>query len=827
MQKSFHDLMLSEFITYFKSLEDKTSIVNDPNLKDLSVDKFKFLLLNLEISDVKALISNYEIYDKIMNIPSKIEKRTFLHVLKDSKKDILKLILESEYSSKYPSLFLNFFKTLKPDELSEITSYDLNNIMNSIFSGATRNDIYDLLKSKYDFEKFDDIFNLFYSKLKENKLNLFMLLKIDNYKEFILYSKFGVNVKVDEALNEITLSNGTVLPLIEIINCKDKYVTKLIEDLKNKQNSTDEVLLTASIKLYYIFGYDNSKKIIDDKFTHMTDSAYIRVNDFEFKDERREFRAKNQQKFYYYGMVDEIIKSLYNNDLEIFKNLLYNPSTSDIQKLKLQFQDIYNEFITDEEKNIKIKNKISECINIRETRYKNENMIRLHLKEIFNGNITARDIYEIFKNVDINKFIKEYDTKTILKIQELLLGNMKVNNDCLLRLIINKMALGLNESLGYLINDFKVIEEIVKKGKLKMNSVLDLIDVLKVKFYDLRPNEQDIYLSTISRIVNSTEYKTNYDVDVAKEICELHVKRKEKVYSSIPTVSGKTEDFDYEVAHYDSECLLAAGLDGKNCFRIGGYGEEFFRYCLTDANAVVIYLKDIYGNKYICPTIRVGNTIMCNGIDPVVPDDLKLSAIEALENCFRDIIKESYKPNREHFENIEVATLSNLHFEEFFERYKFDKYNLDTFVPLNTDIYSDYNKPKISHYILSKSTTYDDNKYYLSKDKFYQKRDAIYEFNTESEYDLERISLIINSIMYTSIDYSNLSLKEKNKQKRNYKNIDASMFTYFIGNKDWFIAILKDKSVIGNVLPYDERAKAEYYEAYSKLPSILKEGKDR
>ena len=53
------------------------------------------------------------------------------------------------------------------------------------------------------------------------------------------------------------------------------------------------------------------------------------------------------------------------------------------------------------------------------------------------------------------------------------------------------------------------------------------------------------------------------------------------------------------------------------------------------------------------------------------------------------------------------------------------------------------------------------------------------------------------------------------------------MFTYFIGNKDWFIAILKDKSVIGNVLPYDERAKTEYYEAYSKLPSILKEGKAR
>ena len=175
MEKSFHDLTLNEFITYFKSLEDKTSIVNDPNLKNLSIDKFKFLLVNLEISDVKVLISNYEIYDKMMNIPSKIEKRTFLHVLKDSRKDILKLILESEYSSKYPSLFLNFFKTLKPDELSEITSYDLNNIMNSIFSGATRNDIYDLLKSKYDFEKFDDIFNLFYSKLKENKLNLFMI----------------------------------------------------------------------------------------------------------------------------------------------------------------------------------------------------------------------------------------------------------------------------------------------------------------------------------------------------------------------------------------------------------------------------------------------------------------------------------------------------------------------------------------------------------------------------------------------------------------------------------------------------------------------------
>ena len=128
---------------------------------------------------------------------------------------------------------------------------------------------------------------------------------------------------------------------------------------------------------------------------------------------------------------------------------------------------------------------------------------------------------------------------------------------------------------------------------------MDVIDILKIKLYELKPNEEDIYLSSISRLINAVEYRDKTDINVVKETCALHVKRKEKVSASIPSVKGRTDYYSYEVAPFDSEYLLTAGLDAKNCFRIGGFGEDFFKYCLTSPNAVVVYLKDNDGNKQI------------------------------------------------------------------------------------------------------------------------------------------------------------------------------------------------------------------------------------
>ena len=809
-------LSIIEFFKYFKRLDDKQvlELINNPYLKYLSDEKFNFVFFNLNVSQASVLLKNESLYNKVMNLPNKSNNKTIFDILQESKIDILKLLIESPYAIKYQEKVLNHIISTPIDELNKLLKKVEFSQFNSLFDD--KNQLFNYITKK--FGQIDiDILETYYTKINNKSLNPLKILKIHNYKEFILYTKFGVLIEVDSDLSEITLKNGIVLPMNEILNCKSKYIVKLMELLKNKGLATEEELFISSLKLYYIFGFDNAKKIIEDKFSKMTDLAIERLNNFEFKDSRREFRSKNQQKFYHYQMIEDIINSFANGNDEVFKNLLYEPTIENINALKQEFQLICSSYNGDELKT-EIKKKIAEKITERENLYKEENYVRLKNHNFENPILTAKDICELFKNVDIKK-IMEYDNQTMISLQEFLLGNTKANNDCLLRLIINRSALGLEENLATIINEFKYIAEIITKSDLSLNSILDVIDILKVKLYDLRPNEADIYLSSISRLVNAVEFKER-DVNVVKETCNLHIKRKQKVSSSIPIVKGKTDYYTYEVAPFDAEYLLTAGLDAKNCFRISGLGEDFFRYCLTSRNAVIVYLKDSKGNKHICPIVRSGNAISCNGIDPEVSDEYKKQALDALSKCFCDMMNISCEKESRN-QQIEVGTITDLHMKEYFSKYKYPSYTLEETLPIDFSCYTDYNKRDTKHYILAKSKSYKNNKYYIPETQYYQKRDENYEYDMTEEFDYERISLIVNSIMYSAIDYLDIPNKEKNKKKRFYKLLDAKNFKYIIGNKDWFIAIDEQLNTIGTILPYDKRAMKDYIMAYSKTKEML------
>ena len=436
--------------------------------------------------------------------------------------------------------------------------------------------------------------------------------------------------------------------------------------------------------------------------------------------------------------------------------------------------------------------------------------------------LSVKDLKELFKDVSLVNLLNNYDQEMLLRLREFLLGNFKDNNDCFLRLIINKEALGLNNLLGKLINQYDVIESIAKKNKLSLNSILDVIDIVKTSFFSLKPNEQDIFLSTIANIISSKEYCTfKSEEEILKEICKLHVERKNKVYASIPTIEGESDNFSYKVVPFDAEYLLAAGVDAKNCFRISGKGEDFFRYCLTSNQAVIMYFTNKKTNtNYICPIIRSGNGIHCNGVDPKLQDDEKDDFFRAFTKAMDEIIKISSKESIDS-ERIEVATITNLHLEDYFRENSYLKYQLGTFIPIDFSCYTDYNKKDKENYIISKSDDYKENKYYLAKDRFYQERKEDYEFNIDKEYDKERLSLIVNSIAYSAIDYRNIPTSRKNKEKRTFKPIDVNTFKYIVGNKDWYVAIDDQYNILANLLPYDERAKKEYIKRLAQAPLLI------
>lgn len=819
------NMTLPVFIRKFNSmpLDERINLLKNPYLDELNEVIFSSLFLQVQnMEEVRELLDNKKIFHKVLISPKNKKKRNILNIIGEDNFPLLKYIFESNYILDYKEQFLDYIDSIDYEQFKNILeNIDLTKLNNLFFKEYSLEELEDIIGIS-SVNK--DISSSFFQKVKMNILNPLGVLKIKNEKELLLYTKFNLLINVLDEFPEITLKNGVVLPYQNILDVKEGKVNKLISLLKEKGKASEEDLLEVSLKLYYIFGYDNARSIILDKFTNITPSAVNRIIDFNFKDHRREYRTKHQERFYHYGMENEMIDALNNNNYEFFSNLLYDVDEEKILWLRDESLKIVTTYKDNKSLNDALKVKLLELINERESKAKEDYAkdIRDRLSFKNDKKLSVNDLKELFEDVSLVDLLNNYNQEILLRLREFLLGNFKDNNDCLLRLIINREALGLNNLLGKLINQYDVIESIAKKNKLSLNSILDVIDIVKTSFFSLKPNEQDIFLSTIANIISSKEYCTfKSEEEILKEICKLHVERKNKVYASIPTIEGESDNFSYKVAPFDAEYLLAAGVDAKNCFRISGKGEDFFRYCLTSNQAVIMYFTNKLTNRsYICPIIRSGNGIHCNGVDPKLEEDEKDDFFRAFTKAMDEIIKISSKESIDS-ERIEVATITNLHLEDYFRENSYLKYQLGTFIPIDFSCYTDYNKKDKENYIISKSDDYRENKYYLSKDRFYQERKEDYEFNIDKEYDKERLSIIVNSIAYSAIDYKNIPTTRKNKEKRTFKPIDVNTFKYIVGNKDWYVAIDDQYNILANLLPYDERAKKEYIKHLAQAPLLI------
>lgn len=96
-------LNISEFFSYIKSLNEnqKIELINNPYLKYLEEDKFRFLFFSLESEQAKILLSNKILYNKVLNLPRNYNNQTIFDILQKSKIDTLKLIIESDYITEY------------------------------------------------------------------------------------------------------------------------------------------------------------------------------------------------------------------------------------------------------------------------------------------------------------------------------------------------------------------------------------------------------------------------------------------------------------------------------------------------------------------------------------------------------------------------------------------------------------------------------------------------------------------------------------------------------------------------------------------------------
>ena len=818
-------MKVTELVKYlFTASDDELiQIVKSGQLNLLNEELFRSFFLKNNYNIKNLIINDESLFDRLINLKPNIHKRTILDVIDEQTLD---LIIKSPFCLKYSDKIITFLTGIKLHKFDELTkNIDFISIIddNSFLKNEEKM-IKNLITRGFNH---DLVINLIV-KIRTGTISPICVLKLENNYQLLLLTKFNTLINVQEEGENIVFDNGEKISSNLINSLSTKHLMGLFKlfQTKNSDNNTNNII--AAIKLYCVFGYDNAAKIIKDHFTYLTPTSINRIVDTNFKDIRRAFRLENQNKFYYYGLEKLILKEINRIpiNLEFFNDFVFNDSSEEtlnlINYISKEIKDV--DISTSEQI---IRNIIITQINLREEKYKkqfeNDTKKRINNKKKRKP-ISALNILNLLNRLNLDNIKLDSKGQVIpnSRLQEFLLGTTKKDNDCLFRLIVNEEALGLNYILDDIINHFDEITHIIDNSNntLSLNSILDIIDISKTTLYDMEPDLCDITLETLAKIIHSKEHLEENEETIVKRAYDLHRRRKFKTYSSIPMVKGSYHNLKYEVIPFDAEYLLCAGIDTGTCLKIGAKGEELLDYCLTNPHGIIVKLTDSDGIDYICPVVRSGNGIHGNGIDPEPTDEKKELLLNTLQQCF---IHMGFIDN-----SIQVATITDLHMPYYFQNKNYSKYNLERAIPIDKNLYSDYNKDEIQNYILYNSSDYQKNDYYLSENRFYQKRNPIFRYDNVAERDKERIKIIIDSIAYSSIDSEEEVLEERKILKDKFKGLNINDYLYIIGNKDWFIAINNDIysnefPLTSHVLNFDKRAWKEYLNGYNEIQKILVE----
>ena len=765
-------------------------------INSMSIQDINLLFLNVNDECKMNLLDDSDLFEKVLSIPPNRIKKTILDLVDTTIK---------EYIYNHKNLLKAKNLTNLQTHLQRLSKEEFTKVLwNTNLNKAFSINALETIKENFQLTSFEHC--IIKQEIISNRFSPLALLSITNKEELFTYAKFHILVDMKEIDNNNLLLNEKEISYDFIKEVNKKHVNSLLEEaLKYKENISNNDLFITVLKMYMTFGLDNSKKILNNFFTYATDASLKRASDELFKDTRRSYRIENQDKFYYYGMEDNLEKAFINNNIDYFKN-----------------------FCDRDEKSVELfMKKIASCLKIEDTTLKKETLNKLIQDEITkresyyyeqntkkyttyfksiarDKDITLNDLYHIFSNVNcpynMTKDGKIIPNETLTKV---ILGNCRKDNDCLLRMVLNKEAFGLNNELWQIINHFEEIENITKNNNsLSIYSISDIIDISKVFLYHLKPDELDITLETLSKILNSRKYCTEPPDVIIERVMNIHKERKFKISCAIPFIKGNYNETSYQVRLPYEESLLVSGIDTESCFKVGGKGEDFFHYCLTSPLGFVLEITDKNQN-YILPCTVNGNMVNINSIDPKITDEsIYRHIMEAIVKIGNNIIEKT--------KNIEIVTITDIHHEEFMKNTNFEKISIDKFIPLNTDVYCDYNKQEVTNYILTCKNNITKPKYFNNEERYLIDRCNPYIISPEHEYDKERINLLLNQIAYSSITFENINETEKKFKKENYQEINAEDYIYIIGNLDWFIGIDKNKNLVEYILPFDKRGNEEY-----------------
>lgn len=805
---------LVELIRYFQAISREEFFLllkEKDKLLQLEISKFNLLYLNISDELKKIMLGDQDLFEKLMTVPV---NRIGKSVIDLTDKEVREFIYQLPYfktSMKGKKLLEEHFRKLNREEFQTVLKIpNLNELY--------QRDLFQEIRKNFSCDSYQlDVID---TSIRNGNFSNLALFQLHHAYEVFLYAKFGLFVSVTDVKDGFLMIANRFLSYDFLKKVNRKHIVSLIQlMLKKEENCSDDLLLLSVCKLYMALGYDNSKKVMEDFFTYSTALSIRRASDELFKDTRREYRLKNQNKFYYYGMEYDFLRALRERDISFFQELC--GSREGNWEVFLEHIRQKQEELDPDSKLSFAKNFILEEIRKREKRYYDKDTSKYqkyYQSMVRTKPITIEDIFQIFGEIHL-KYQMNSDGKIIpnVDLNQFLLGNGKRDNDCLLRMVLNQQALGLNHELYHIMNHFDEVKEAIQQEKqLSMHSILDVIDVSKVFLYHLAPDELDMTLATLSKILNSRKYCTEDPEVILDRVMRLHKRRKSKISCAIPKIKGCVWETKYWMSDFDDERLLVSGIDTGSCFKVGGKGEEFLEYCLTSPKGMVFYMEYL-DTLYVLPSTVNGNMLNINSIDPRISDkDIYDHLMKVIEVMAREVVDDSRN-------QIEIVTITDVHHEEFMKESRKDTIIFDQPLPLGTDIYCDYNKKEVSNYIVYQKGEKTKVKYFDNLDLFYQERPKPYIVSPDHEHDQERVEILINSISYASIDFMDLSEDAKARERQFFNPIDVNDFVYIIGSKDWFIGVLRNGEIMEHILGYDNRAKEEFRKYHSMMREFTKQ----
>lgn len=821
INKDDFDIMLANFRDNFKLDENLpirkiNAFFNSPFISHVSNEVIKQMFLSLDVSIQDKLLDNFNICHLILSLPANKNNRTCFDIVKDNIK--IKILNYGTNLNKIaPNLFESLLTTLKEPLFSIYTPK-----ISPDYTSQNEEAILYIICGKYKVE--ESIAKDFIAKAKIGLVNYFNIYKIKSREEFLFYAKFEIRVDFKTIDNKAVLANDTSLQYDFLYRIKASHLKKIVKkvsSINNEHRHSNENILDIACKLYCTFGFDNAMSILNNKFTQMTEAALKRIAKANFINTRRTYRLTHQNKFFSHSMVTDTISAVRNNNFDYFRTVCVDNSDNYVISIINELKENIENFICDDD----IYKYVSDYMKgevIKRERYIEKKAIQSYIDNYISKNklkkqVAIDDLKKLTCCIDISKTNFDKNGNPIIDeaFSTFMLGNIKNDNDALLRLIFNDQALGLNKTVHLFINNFSLIKSIVagSNDKLSLYSIIDIMEISKVLFFKLAPDEQDIPITVLSKIITSNDFCSLSQEKRIEKTKEVFFNQKNRVYSSIPYVKGISKDgVRYSTNIYDNPNVLAYGIDVGNCFKVGGTAEDFFLYCLTSPHGSVIEIYD-EDKFYICPIVRNGNTVYGNGIDPV-PKDLESTerVVSALQECLKKLCTLSDKKDK-----IELGTVTNLHLEKFFKNKNFKTIKVSNNLGIDAKFYCDLHKDELTHYVLTGNSDINTNTYYEPSALYQQPRMLDYSYQIANEIDKEQIEIQINSIYYHSINFRKTSQSQRNSDKRNYVNLSIDDFSYVIGNKDWFIAISPNNSIISACLPYDKRAQTDYFNALANI----------